>query len=57
MKTIKVLFNIWGNYCCFVGTERVKTFGNEFDAQQWLNEQYSTGNYKLSNKPYLQVTL
>jgi hypothetical protein len=36
MSTVKVNQNIWGNYGCFVGSERVQSYGEEYDAKVWL---------------------
>ena len=53
MKTIKVTYNIWGNYCGFIGTLRVHTSKQKFDAIDWLSEKLLTGEYKLSPKSYI----
>lgn len=49
MKAIRVNLNIWGNYACFVGSERVATRGNMWDAVEWVSEKLAEG-YKLSPK-------
>lgn len=54
LKTIKVVRNIWGNHACYVGSEVVMKYGTEFDAQSWLDEQFSTGQFKLSPKSELK---
>jgi hypothetical protein len=37
--TVKVMFNQWGNYVCFVGTSRVLDTAEQWRAQDWLDEQ------------------
>lgn len=55
-QKIKAVRNIWGNYGCFVGAQRVETYGDEFDAQRWLNEKMETGQYEVSDKSELKPT-
>jgi hypothetical protein len=51
--TVKVMFNQWGNYVCFVGTSRVLDTAEQWRAQDWLNEQVAKG-CKVSDKSYLK---
>lgn len=50
MKTIKIASNAWADLIAFIGTERVDSFGCEFDAKDWLSKMLATGEYKLSTK-------
>lgn len=44
MSTVKVTHNIWGNYLCFVGSERRESYGEEFDAKVWLAARVLEGH-------------
>jgi hypothetical protein len=50
---ISVKHNIWGNYACFIGKERVATFGEYYDAMTWLLENLDTELHVLSDKSYI----
>jgi hypothetical protein len=52
-KKISVRHNIWGNYVCFIGKERVATFGERYDAMYWLLENLDTCLYVLSASSYI----
>lgn len=55
IKKIKVIHNIWGNFCCFIGTEKVQVYGSEYDAKVWLVNKLEEGGYVLSDKNYIPV--
>ena len=48
--TVKVVQNIWGNYVCFVGKERVTDYGVAFDAKCWLATKIIKDGCKVSAK-------
>lgn len=52
-KKIAVRHNTWGNWACFIGTQRVESFGEPFDAKMWLIEQLDTGLFVLSDTSYI----
>lgn len=45
---VRVVRNIWGNYCGYVGRDKVIDFGQEYDATEWLSEKLSYVGYTLS---------
>ena len=51
--TISVRYNIWGNYACYVGRERTRTFANITDATFWVADKLQTGDFKLSATSYV----
>lgn len=53
--TVKAVNNIWGNWICFIGAKKVTTFGEEFDARQWLREMMESGEYILSAKSDIKL--
>lgn len=54
--TIKVVQNIWGNWACYIGRERVNTFGEQHVAQNWLNDKCREYPYVVSAKSDLEIT-
>ena len=54
-KSLKVTYNIWGNYCGFIGTERVHTSAQKFDAVDWASDKLETGEYTLSPKSHITM--
>lgn len=54
MQKVKVTMSIYGNFNCFVGAERVDSFGAEFDARQWLMGKLDEG-HQLSPKSYISA--
>jgi hypothetical protein len=44
MSTVRVNQNIWGNYLCYVGSERRESYGQEHDAKVWLAARVLEGH-------------
>ena len=49
---IRVQFNIWGTYACFIGKTRVESLPSEFQAKFWLMEQLEVPFQEISDKSY-----
>jgi len=49
-RTIRIKKNRWGNYMCFIGTEKVIDFGNDWCATDWLSTTLEVGDFRLSDK-------
>lgn len=55
MATVKVHKNIWGNFGCFIGAQKVQDFGAKYDATDWLSDRLATGQHRLSPKSHITM--
>lgn len=53
-KNIKALRNIYGNWCCYIGSRKEYVTGEDFIARDWLSEKLAEGGYALS--PASEIT-
>ncbi len=54
-KAMSVKKNIWGNYVCYISGKRVIDFGQEWDAQEWLNSNFNEESYYIPSKSDLYL--
>ncbi|MCU1483143.1 MAG: hypothetical protein JWQ19_3929 [Subtercola sp.] len=52
---VKVMCNIWGNWNCFEGVNKIEFGCDKYRATEWLSERLLKGDCELSDKSYLTM--